>query len=128
MPLATDASNFDACYHRVYGHQLLINRTRQAKHHCTMLSPLSLLLALLLAVSALAESMMSTGQSSTLFKFTLAAHNTTLPNANATGVPLVLGQNGMRVVRTSSFLINVHRCDHWHELPSHIRMSTFLEP
>lgn len=128
MPLATDAGDFDACYHRVYGHQLFISKTRRTKHHCPMLSLLSLLLAPLLAVSALAESTMSTGQSSTLSKFTLAAHNTTLPNANATGVPLVLGQNGMRVVRTSNLLINVHRCDHWHELPSYIRMSTFLEP
>ncbi len=28
------------------------------------------------------------------YYFTLAAWNTTLPNANKTGVPLVLGQNG----------------------------------
>jgi L-cysteine desulfidase len=29
------------------------------------------------------------------FNFTLAALNLTLPNTNATGVPLVLGQNGV---------------------------------
>jgi hypothetical protein len=28
------------------------------------------------------------------YNFTLAAVNTTLPNINTTGVPLVLGQNG----------------------------------
>lgn len=28
------------------------------------------------------------------YNFTLAARNTSLPNANETGVPLVLGQNG----------------------------------
>jgi len=40
------------------------------------------------------------GQVSTGFlpyNFTLAAVNVTLPNANLTGAPLVLGQDGMRV-------------------------------
>lgn len=31
------------------------------------------------------------------YNFTLSAVNTTLPNANTAGVPLVLGQNGERV-------------------------------
>jgi hypothetical protein len=30
------------------------------------------------------------------YNFTLSAINTTLPNANTTGAPLVLGQNGKR--------------------------------
>lgn len=35
-----------------------------------------------------------TGIASLPYNFTIAALNTTLPNANSTGVPLVLGQNG----------------------------------
>ena len=36
------------------------------------------------------------------YNFTLAALNTTLPNANDTGAPLVLGYEGMKGITTRS--------------------------
>lgn len=53
------------------------------------------LLGLPLCVCANGETLSS---SSLPYNFTIAAVNTTLPNANLTGVPLVLGQNGEQEV------------------------------
>ncbi|KAF9043840.1 hypothetical protein BDZ89DRAFT_943366 [Hymenopellis radicata] len=50
---------------------------------------------MLTAVAAAAVPLSGNAVATTLpFKFTLAAHNNTLPNANSTGAPLVLGWGG----------------------------------
>ena len=51
----------------------------------------SLTAAIVLALQVIARKV----EESLPFNFTFAALNLTLPNANATGVPLVLGQNGV---------------------------------
>jgi len=58
------------------------------------------LLILTLCVFGLHTCMGQTvvSESTLPYNFTLAAVNTTLPNANLTGVPLVLGQNGVCVL------------------------------
>lgn len=54
------------------------------------------LFAKILVVSGLVMCTWAGGTSiaSLPYNFTIAAVNTTLPNTNSTGVPLVLGQNG----------------------------------
>ena len=63
----------------------------------TVMSPslpsifVALALSLILAPTSLAQ------RKTLPYNFTLAAVNTTLPNANGTGVPLVLGSAGKRL-------------------------------
>ena len=61
------------------------------------------------------------------YHFTLAAVNATFSNANLTGVPLVLGQDGKskatRIVRGDILISTYHctRCNFWNHVPCDFR-------
>lgn len=66
---------------------------RHQSYHPAMFSLLSLLCCIAFAILACAE-LRETIHTHLSYNFTLTAVNTTLKNANRTGSPLVLGQNG----------------------------------